>query len=44
MTCGSGTEALLGAPGDGFRIAMWALVGGRVAIAAQALGVGQAAL
>src|SRR5687768_8767659 len=39
-----GTEALLGAPGDGFRIAMWALDGGRVAIAAQALGVGQAAL
>jgi butyryl-CoA dehydrogenase len=39
-----GTEALLGAPGEGFRIAMWALDGGRVAIAAQALGVGQAAL
>ena len=41
---GVGAECLLGAPGDGFRIAMWALVGGRVAIAAQALGVGQAAL
>jgi butyryl-CoA dehydrogenase len=39
-----GTDALLGAPGEGFRIALWALVGGRVAIAAQALGVGQAAL
>jgi butyryl-CoA dehydrogenase len=39
-----GADALLGAPGDGFRIAMWALDGGRVAIAAQALGVGQAAL
>ena len=39
-----GTDALLGVPGDGFRIALWALVGGRVAIAAQALGVGQAAL
>ena len=39
-----GAECLLGAPGDGFRIAMWALEGGRVAIAAQALGVGQAAL
>jgi butyryl-CoA dehydrogenase len=39
-----GAECLLGAPGDGFRIAMWALDGGRVAIAAQALGVGQAAL
>jgi butyryl-CoA dehydrogenase len=37
-------DALLGAPGDGFRIAMRALDGGRVAIAAQALGVGQAAL
>ena len=38
------TDALLGSPGDGFRIAMWALDGGRVAIAAQALGVGTAAL
>ena len=38
------TEALLGSPGEGFRIAMWALDGGRVAIAAQALGVGTAAL
>jgi butyryl-CoA dehydrogenase len=37
-------DALLGSPGDGFRIAMWALDGGRVAIAAQALGVGTAAL
>jgi alkylation response protein AidB-like acyl-CoA dehydrogenase len=37
-------DALLGQPGDGFRIAMWALDGGRVAIAAQALGVGTAAL
>jgi butyryl-CoA dehydrogenase len=37
-------EAIIGAPGDGFRVAMWALDGGRVAIAAQALGVGQAAL
>jgi alkylation response protein AidB-like acyl-CoA dehydrogenase len=39
-----GTDALLGPPGDGFRLAMWALEGGRVAIAAQALGVGEAAL
>jgi butyryl-CoA dehydrogenase len=39
-----GSEAILGKPGDGFRIAMWALDGGRVAIAAQALGVGAAAL
>jgi butyryl-CoA dehydrogenase len=37
-------DALLGAPGEGFRIALRALDGGRVAIAAQALGVGQAAL
>jgi butyryl-CoA dehydrogenase len=37
-------DALLGAPGEGFQIAMWALDGGRVAIAAQALGVGSAAL
>jgi butyryl-CoA dehydrogenase len=37
-------DALLGSPGEGFRIAMWALDGGRIAIAAQALGVGQAAL
>jgi butyryl-CoA dehydrogenase len=39
-----GADSLLGAPGDGFRIAMWALEGGRVAIAAQALGVGAAAI
>jgi butyryl-CoA dehydrogenase len=39
-----GADALLGNPGDGFRLAMWALDGGRVAIAAQALGVGTAAL
>jgi butyryl-CoA dehydrogenase len=37
-------DSLLGSPGDGFRIAMWALEGGRVAIAAQAVGVGEAAL
>jgi butyryl-CoA dehydrogenase len=36
--------SMLGGPGEGFRIAMWALEGGRVAIAAQALGVGRAAL
>ena len=39
-----GADCLLGSPGEGFRIAMWALEGGRVAIAAQALGVGEAAL
>jgi alkylation response protein AidB-like acyl-CoA dehydrogenase len=37
-------DALLDAPGEGFRLALWALDGGRVAIAAQALGVGAAAL
>jgi len=37
-------EARLGQPGQGWRIAMRALEGGRVGIAAQALGVGQAAL
>ena len=36
-------DAMVGATGQGFRIAMWALDGGRVAIAAQAVGVGQAA-
>jgi alkylation response protein AidB-like acyl-CoA dehydrogenase len=39
-----GADCLLGARGEGFRVAMWALEGGRVAIAAQALGVGQRAL
>jgi butyryl-CoA dehydrogenase len=34
----------VGAVNDGFKVAMWALEGGRVAIAAQALGIGQAAL
>jgi butyryl-CoA dehydrogenase len=39
-----GADALIGERGRGFRLAMRALEGGRVAIAAQALGVGQAAL
>ncbi len=39
-----GADAMLGSPGEGFKIAMWALDGGRVAIAAQALGIGAAAL
>ena len=39
-----GADALLGGPRDGFQVAMWALDGGRIAIAAQALGVGRAAL
>jgi butyryl-CoA dehydrogenase len=38
------SAALLGETGRGFRLAMRALEGGRIAIAAQALGVGQAAL
>jgi butyryl-CoA dehydrogenase len=37
-------EQVLGAVDQGFELAMWALQGGRVAIAAQALGIGQAAL
>ena len=37
-------DAVLGSVGDGFRVALWALDGGRVAIAAQALGIGAAAL
>ena len=41
---GLDSSQLLGAQGRGFAIARWALDGGRVAIAAQALGVGQAAL
>jgi alkylation response protein AidB-like acyl-CoA dehydrogenase len=39
-----GADAVLGEVNRGFRLAMRALEGGRVAIAAQALGVGQAAL
>jgi butyryl-CoA dehydrogenase len=37
-------EALLGEEGDGFKIAMRTLDGGRIGIAAQALGIAQAAL
>ncbi len=39
-----GDDQVLGSVDQGFRVAMWALEGGRVAIAAQALGIGQAAL
>ena len=35
---------MLGAPGEGFKIAMSTLDGGRIGIAAQALGIAQAAL
>jgi butyryl-CoA dehydrogenase len=37
-------DQVLGRVDQGFRLAMWALEGGRVAIAAQALGIGEAAL
>jgi alkylation response protein AidB-like acyl-CoA dehydrogenase len=37
-------DALLGEIDHGYSLAMWALQGGRVAIAAQALGIGTAAL
>jgi len=40
----AGDDQVLGSADQGFRLAMWALRGGRVAIAAQALGIGQAAL
>ena len=42
--CRIPAENLLGSEGDGFKIAMTALDGGRVGIAAQSVGVGQAAL
>jgi len=42
--CRVPAENLLGAEGDGFKIAMTALDGGRIGIAAQSVGVGQAAL
>lgn len=37
-------EQVVGGVDQGFRLAMWALQGGRVAIAAQALGIGEAAI
>lgn len=39
-----GPDALLGEPGDGFKIAMTALDGGRIGIGAQACGIASAAL
>ena len=39
-----GAEHVLGTLNGGYGLAMWALQGGRVAIAAQALGIGRAAL
>ena len=37
-------DHVLGSIDEGFRLAMWALQGGRVGIAAQALGIGEAAI
>lgn len=37
-------ENMLGQEGEGFKIAMWTLDGGRIGIAAQALSIGEAAL
>lgn len=42
--CEVGADALLGAEGEGFRIAMTALDGGRIGIASQAVGVAREAL
>jgi butyryl-CoA dehydrogenase len=39
-----GDDQVIGQVDQGFRLAMWALQGGRIAIAAQALGIGEAAL
>lgn len=41
--CRLPASAMLGAPGDGFKIAMSTLDGGRIGIAAQAVGIAQAA-
>jgi butyryl-CoA dehydrogenase len=41
--CVVGADALLGAEGQGFKIAMRALDGGRIGIAAQAVGIARAA-
>jgi len=41
--CAVGDEALLGARGEGFKIAMRTLDGGRIGIAAQAVGIARAA-
>ncbi len=42
--CRVPADQMLGAPGDGFKLAMKALDGGRIGIAAQSIGVAQAAL
>ena len=42
--CRLPAEAILGAPGEGFKLAMMALDGGRIGIASQACGVARASL
>jgi alkylation response protein AidB-like acyl-CoA dehydrogenase len=42
--CKLPADALLGGPGDGFKLAMMALDGGRIGIASQACGVARASL
>jgi len=42
--CRLPAEAILGAPGEGFKLAMMALNGGRIGIASQACGVARASL
>jgi alkylation response protein AidB-like acyl-CoA dehydrogenase len=42
--CEVGDDAMLGKPGDGFRLAMMALDGGRIGIGSQACGVARAAI
>jgi butyryl-CoA dehydrogenase len=39
-----GDDQVLGQVDQGYRLAMWALEGGRIAIASQALGIGEASL
>jgi len=43
-SCRVGSDAVLGAAGDGFRIALDTLDGGRIGIAAQAVGIARACL
>jgi butyryl-CoA dehydrogenase len=44
VDCKIPEDRMLGKPGEGFKIAMHTLDGGRVGLAAQALGIAQAAL
>lgn len=44
QNCRVGSENLLGKPGEGFKIAMYGLVGGRLGMAAMGLGIAEAAL